>query len=81
MELQELSISHASQIISKGTLSSLDLADALLKEISRFEKYLNAWVTIDEKQVIKDAKNLDIELANHGPRSPIHGIPIGLKDI
>jgi len=81
MELHELSISQASQRISKGTLSSLDLADALLKQISRFEKYLNAWVTIDEKQVIKDAKNLDIELANHGPRSPIHGIPIGLKDI
>ncbi|MQF65264.1 amidase [SAR202 cluster bacterium AC-409-J13_OGT_754m] len=81
MELHELSINQASEQITKGTFSSLDLTEAFLKQISRFEKYLNAWVTIDEKQVIKDAKNLDRELSNHGPRSPIHGIPIGIKDI
>ena len=81
MELHKLTINQASKQISKGTLASSDLVEDLLRQISKLEPYLQAWVTIDEKQVIKDAKRLDLELSKHGPRSPLHGIPIGIKDI
>lgn len=42
---------------------------------------LQAWVTIDSEGALIAARASEIELEKSGPRSPLHGVPVGLKDI
>jgi len=79
--LYKLTVSEASAQIAEGGLSPVSLAEALLERIDRLEPSLEAWVTIDKNAVMEAAVQLDQELKAKGPRSPLHGIPVGIKDI
>ena len=59
----------------------MDLAESLLRRIDALEPSLQAWVMIDRKDVIAQAHHRQEELARKTPRGPLHGIPIGIKDI
>ena len=76
-----LTISLASRNIAQGNLSPVALVQACLAQIDRLEPSLHAWVTIDRNAVLESAQALQDELARTGPRSALHGIPIGIKDI
>ena len=77
----ELTVAEAANRIRRGDLSSLDLAESLLARLGRLEPDLRAWVTIDREGVLEAARQRDRELEEAGPRGPLHGIPVGLKDI
>ncbi len=70
----------AKEIRDKG-LSPVTLARSLLDRIDALDPALKAWVTIDREEVISTARELEEELTEKGPRGPIHGVPVGLKDI
>src|SRR5688572_28227024 len=76
-----LTIAQASKEIAAGQLSPTTLAGACLKQIDRLEPKLKAWVTINRDAVRASAKKLEKELERNGPRGPLHGIPVGIKDI
>jgi aspartyl-tRNA(Asn)/glutamyl-tRNA(Gln) amidotransferase subunit A len=76
-----LTIYQASKQIADGQLSPTALAAACLKQIDRLEPKLKAWVTIDRDAVQASAQTLEKELEKRGPRGPLHGIPVGIKDI
>lgn len=76
-----LSLSEAALKIKEKTLDPLDLLKACLNQIHALEGNLRAWVTLDQEKALADAQKLRTELANGTWRGPLHGIPIGIKDI
>ena len=67
---------------SAGTLNSEKLTRMCLARVEAFDKKgpnLNAVITLNPK-ALDDAIALDKEFKEKGPRSPLHGIPVVLKD-
>lgn len=71
------SVAEASALMGSGELTALRLAEDCLARINEREKVVGAWAHIDSKQVLEQAKACD----RQPRRSPLHGIPIGVKDI
>ncbi len=76
-----LGVAGAAQEIRDKILSPVSLAESLLDRIDSLDPALKAWVTIDREEVISTARELEKELDEKGPRGPLHGVPVGLKDI
>ena len=77
----ELSITQAAGLIRGRELSAVELAQSFLDRIEALEPSLKAWVYLDRGAVLADAAARDRELAGGGQVGPLHGIPIGVKDI
>ena len=80
-ELYDLTAAQAGDRIRRGEMSSVELCQALLGRIDPMEPTLKAWVTIDREELFSEAKQRDQELKEKGARGPLHGVPVGLKDI
>ena len=81
MEPYELTIAQASALIAAGELSPVALMESLLGRIHRLEPGLKAWVTLDPEAALKAARDSERLLERGGPAGPLHGIPVGVKDI
>ena len=80
-EPYELSLVDAAARIREGSLSPVALAESLLERIDALDGDLQAWVTIDHDAVLATARQREAEVAQGAPLGPIHGVPVGLKDI
>ena len=80
-ELHLLTVAEAARMIRDRTLSAVELMEALLERCQTLEPDLRVWVTLDEDAALETARTRDRELAAEGPRGPLHGVPIGVKDI
>lgn len=77
----DLSIVEAGRRLRDGSLSSLALTRAALARIAeRDPDYLSFYVVLSER-ALDDARRADAELAAGTDRGPLHGIPVGLKDM
>jgi len=76
-----LSISEASKQIEAGDLSPVDLVELQLQKIEQLNGTLNAFVTVVPEFAKKAAKEAETEIRAGHYRGPLHGIPIGIKDI
>lgn len=81
MDAFKLTLSEASRLIHGNELSPSELLESLLQRIDRLEPKLEAWVTIDQEGAIATAERYSKEAAEGKLRGPLHGIPIGVKDI
>src|SRR5581483_5213309 len=81
MNLDALSLTAASQGIREGTISPLEYVKALLDRIDEKESAVHAWVTIDRDAVLAEARQCEAEAHARQLRGPLHGVPIGVKDI
>lgn len=80
--LQEASISSINEAFNNGLITAKKLVQMYLDRIATYEDggtKLNSITTINP-QALDIAEALDIERRLQGPRSPLHGIPILLKD-
>ncbi|HBK06366.1 MAG TPA: Asp-tRNA(Asn)/Glu-tRNA(Gln) amidotransferase GatCAB subunit A [Acetobacteraceae bacterium] len=80
-ELHFLTIAEASARIKARTLSPVELTDAFLARVKRLDHRLNSHLLVLEEQAREDAKRAESEIAAGWWKGPLHGIPIGLKDI
>ena len=80
-ELCFLSISQAADLIESRQLSPVELTRAHLERIERTEPTLNAFITLLSEEAMQSAESAEREIANGEYRGPLHGIPIGLKDL
>ncbi len=67
--------------IRAGQLFPTELLEECLAQIDRLESHVHAWVVIDRAAARQTAMLLDHELAAGIWRGPLHGIPVGIKDI
>ena len=79
--LHDLTVAEAAEAIRRGRLSPVDLMGALLSRSRGLDPELRVWVTLDEEDATDAAKASAEELACRGPKGPLHGVPIGVKDI
>lgn len=74
-------ISDLADLIARREISPVDLTNAYLDRIERANAPLNAFLTVTSELARQEAKSAEAEIARHGPRSPLHGIPLAYKDI
>lgn len=80
--LEEATISSINEAFDSGVITAKKLVQMYLNRIAAYEDggtKLNSITTINP-QALEIAEALDIERRLQGPRSPLHGIPILLKD-
>jgi aspartyl-tRNA(Asn)/glutamyl-tRNA(Gln) amidotransferase subunit A len=80
-ELCFLTIAEASRRIRAGSLSPVELTEAYLARIAALNGQLNAYILVLGEQARAEARRAEAEIAGGGWKGPLHGIPIGLKDI
>ena len=80
-EPYELSVIEAAAEIKEGNLSPVQLAESLLSRIDKLDIDLRAWVTIDKEKVLEAAQQREFAADWGGELGPLHGVPVGLKDI
>lgn len=77
----ELSLTAAADQIRSGGLSPVALAESLLARIEALEPALLAWVYLDKAAVLAAAAVKEREVVGGSALGPLHGVPIGVKDI
>ncbi len=80
-DLTELSAAEAAARIARRELSPVDLVDALLARSARLEPELQVWAYLDAEGARASARRLADEAARGVLRGPLHGVPVGVKDI
>jgi aspartyl-tRNA(Asn)/glutamyl-tRNA(Gln) amidotransferase subunit A len=81
MQAHLLSLAESARHIRAGTLSPVDLVEALLAWIDALEPQLQAWVTLDRAGALDTARRCTAEAQRGQIRGPLHGVPVGIKDI
>ncbi|MEL7082146.1 MAG: amidase family protein, partial [Pseudomonadota bacterium] len=67
--------------LASGALRAVEVAEAYLARIVEREPEINAWAWHDPEFVLKQAKELDTLRGRGRGVGPLHGIPVGLKDV
>jgi aspartyl-tRNA(Asn)/glutamyl-tRNA(Gln) amidotransferase subunit A len=74
-------ISEAGFWLRVGRISSLALTRELLGRARAAQDTVSAFMTITEDAALSAAQRADDELARGVDRGPLHGVPLGVKDI
>src|SRR5438094_4556426 len=74
-------IQAAAAALRQGQATPLDLVEQCLRQIDKYEEKVRAWVFVDRDGAREQAEKLTAELKAGQYRGPLHGIPIGIKDI
>lgn len=77
----DLSLIEAATKIRQREVSCVDLVESCLRRSRTVEPQIHAFVVLDEDGALQSAEVLDKEVAEGSPRSPIHGVPVAVKDI
>jgi aspartyl-tRNA(Asn)/glutamyl-tRNA(Gln) amidotransferase subunit A len=80
-ELCQLTITDASRLIRARKLSPVELTQSYLARIATYQPQLDAFITVTADLAGKQARRAEREIMKGDCRGPMHGIPIGLKDI
>lgn len=72
-----LSAGEAAAAIRAGRLTSAALVASCLDRIAAREPQVHAWAWLDREAALAQARARDAE----PPRGPLHGVPVGVKDI
>jgi amidase len=78
-DLQTASIADIDRAFAAGALTSERLTELCLARIRAYEPKLHAVLALNPA-ALAQARALDAERKAKGPRSPLHGIPVVLKD-
>jgi len=81
MELHDLPIAELSRLLAARKLSPLELMDALIQRVERYDSQTRAFITPTFDLARRQAQVAETEIAAGKHRGPLHGIPFALKDI
>src|SRR4030067_266649 len=79
--VHEWTLLSAAKAVRDKKISSRELTRALLSRIERINPKINAYLTVLPETAMREAAARDEELARGELRGPLHGVPVGLKDI
>jgi aspartyl-tRNA(Asn)/glutamyl-tRNA(Gln) amidotransferase subunit A len=80
-ELAYAPLAEVANRIKHQEVSPVELADLLLARIDKLDPQLNSFYTVLTDEVRAAARNAEAEIRRGEYRGPLHGIPIGIKDI
>lgn len=80
LDLLRLTASDIQSSLSTGKVSSVELVEAYLEQISSHDGYLHAMIDVaPKKQLLQRAEEMDAERIKGFLRSKLHGVPILIK--
>lgn len=68
-------------LIRRGEVSPVDAVQAALDRIGALDGSVRAWVTVWGEKAIEEAEASQEAIARGEPLGPLHGVPVGVKDI
>src|SRR5438045_1841697 len=74
-------IAEAARLIAAKELSPVELTRACLARVHALDGELHAFLHLTEERALAEARDAERAIMAGGPRGPLHGIPVGLKDI
>ncbi len=80
-QLFELTATEAAARIRARDLSPVELMESLLDRAGRLEPRLKVWVTLDPDAAMRAAGDSERQIEAGAPLGPLHGVPVGVKDI
>jgi len=80
-QLEQLGAADAARAIAGGVISSEQLVQACLARIRAVEPAVQAWQYLDEAHALAQARARDLDRSEGRAIGPLHGVPIGIKDI
>jgi aspartyl-tRNA(Asn)/glutamyl-tRNA(Gln) amidotransferase subunit A len=80
-DLHWMTATEAAQAIAARKLSPVELMTALLERIARLDPKLNVFIRLDGDAAMDAARGAEAEITSGRLRGPLHGVPVGIKDI
>jgi amidase len=81
IDLHYASLLEVSRLIRRREVSAVEVCQALLDRIARLDGALHSFLTLLPEFALAQAETADREIATGLWRGPLHGVPIGLKDL
>ena len=69
------------EMVASKAASSAELTELFLERIERLDPQLHAYITVAGDQAIAAAREADAAVGRGTPLGPLHGVPIGIKDL
>ncbi len=79
IDVVELTVADIQEGLRSGAFTAEELTRAALERIARYESHYNAFISMNP-DALAIAQALDVEYAGTGPRGPLHGVPVVIKD-
>jgi len=79
--LNWFSAADAARAIRDGAFSSVELVEACLARVREVDPKVQAWAYFDPEHALAQARALDERRKEGAPVGPLHGVPVGIKDI
>jgi Asp-tRNA(Asn)/Glu-tRNA(Gln) amidotransferase A subunit family amidase len=80
-QLNWLSAADASRAIRDGAVSAEQLVQACLVRVGEADGEVQAWQFLDPEHALAQARARDRDRSEGRPCGPLHGVPVGIKDI
>lgn len=79
--MQNITIAEASELLRRKEMSPVELTTTCLNRIEQLNPTINAFITVMHESALAEARAAETEINAGNWRGPLHGIPIGLKDL
>jgi len=79
-DLASLTLKQASDLVRTKAVSPVELTEACLQRIEKYNPAFNAFITVTREQALRSAREAEAEVRAGKWRGPLHGVPIALKD-
>jgi Asp-tRNA(Asn)/Glu-tRNA(Gln) amidotransferase A subunit family amidase len=80
-QFSTLNARDALEAIGRREMTSAELVQACLERIRAVEPRVEAWAFLDPERALAQARDRDEMLADKTLLGPLHGLPVGIKDI
>ena len=81
VDVTALTAAQALEFLRDGRTSAEELVGGFLARIRADEPRVQAWAFLDEQRALDQARNVDRVRREGHPMGPLHGLPVGVKDI
>jgi Asp-tRNA(Asn)/Glu-tRNA(Gln) amidotransferase A subunit family amidase len=81
MTLCSLTLTQAAADIREGRIASVELVEDCLRRIDEVDDKVQAWAFLDRDHALSQAKAADDRRKQGKATGPLHGVPVGIKDI
>jgi len=81
MTMTEITIAEAADLLHRKQISPVELTTSCLDRIEELNPTVNAFITVMHDSALVQAREAEDEIRAGNWRGPLHGIPIGLKDL
>lgn len=80
MKITQMSIQALSDAMRRGVLTSREITEAYLHQIDAVDQNVRAYITVNREEALAQADACDRMRQDGKILSPLHGIPMALKD-